>query len=109
MIQKTWLAATKTDNNETQFFHLVDHIVVLGIDGSIAEQGTYDSLRSQTGYISNLLLKTIATNRADMTPSEGLMNKVLKGPSNEEVLDLTRKIGDFSVYSEHHIHFSRGR
>lgn len=83
--------------------------MVLGTDGLIAQQGTYDSLRSQTGYIGNLLLKSATSSKAEIDSSNRVMNKALKGPSNDDVLDLIRKIGDFSVYSKHSIHSLRNR
>ena len=78
--------------------------MVLGKDGLVVQQGTYDSLRSQTGYIGNLLLKSSTLSKAETNSSNEVINKSLKGPSRDDVLDLTRKTGDFSVYGEQSTH-----
>lgn len=85
---------------------LADNIVVLGEDGRIAEQGSFDSLRSQQGFVSKLLLHpellepkrvekpvTHVRSKTAYTPP-----KALRGPTDNDVADLTRRIGDLSVY-----------
>jgi ATP-binding cassette subfamily C (CFTR/MRP) protein 1 len=81
-----------------QHFDLADHIVVFDKDGRIAEQGSYDHLRSQGGYISKILLRgggwsDESTPRALENGKAALSN----GPSMD-VTDLTRKTGDLAVY-----------
>jgi ATP-binding cassette, subfamily C (CFTR/MRP), member 1 len=73
-------------------------ILVLA-DSKIEEQGTWDDLRSSTGYISKLHAKESdsdsAQNAANVKPS------TVPGttpPSNNDILDLSRKTGDLSVY-----------
>lgn len=91
----------ETNFGGAQHFYLADHIVVLGNDGNIAQQGTYDSLRSQQGYISSILLKPgPSSNHSSTTGKQILGSKSLKGPSNDNVMDLTRKTGDMAVYSK---------
>lgn len=87
--------------HSTRHFHLADHIVVLGIDGKIAQQGNFDQLREQEGYISNLVLGVDQT-RSEVKPAEksGLKKKLppIKTVTATDVSDLTRKTGDVAVY-----------
>lgn len=88
---------------------LADSIVVLGEDGRIAEQGSFDSLRSRQGFVSKLLLhpELLESKRVEepldsatkvkSKPAPALP-KVLRGPSDNDVADLTRRIGDLAVY-----------
>jgi ATP-binding cassette subfamily C (CFTR/MRP) protein 1 len=86
---------------------LADNIVVLGADGHIIEQGTFNHLRSQDGFVSKLLfhpdllepkvnpsLEDSEVNKA----TQPAVPKALKGPSASDAADLTRQIGDTSVY-----------
>ena len=73
--------------------------MVLGTDGKIAQQGTYDTLRSQSGYIRSIILKTPEhLGPSSEAASQPLPNKLLKGPSDDDVKDLGRKTGDIAVY-----------
>lgn len=80
-------------------FHLVDHVVVLSKDGKIAQNGSFEELREQEGYINNLLLGTeqITT---DTKPAAKAAEKrpPIKGVTANDVSDLTRKTGDVAVY-----------
>ena len=80
-------------------FHLVDHVVVLTKDGKIAQNGSFEELREQEGYINNLLLGTeqITT---DTKPAAKAAEKrpPIKGVTANDVSDLTRKTGDVAVY-----------
>jgi hypothetical protein len=87
---------------------LADNIVVLGADGKVAEQGTYEYLRSQGGFVSNILLHpellqskaNIAADEAVETlkRSQAPTQVAAKEPSANDVADLTRQIGDTAVY-----------
>lgn len=81
-----------------QHLPLADLILVLA-DSKIEEQGTWYDLRSSTGYVSKLQVKESdsysARNAANEKPS------TVPGttpPSKNDMLDLSRKTGDLSVY-----------
>ncbi len=88
---------------------LADNIIVLGADGRIAEQGTFEQLRSQDGFVSKLLLNPellkSKTTEMGATDGTGQKNKkaivlpnALRGATVNDVEDLTRRVGDLSVY-----------
>jgi ATP-binding cassette subfamily C (CFTR/MRP) protein 1 len=90
--------------------HLADIVVVLGSDGHIAEQGTFENLRSQNGFVSKLLLHPElleSSSRADAGDNDAIdskakrstaIPKIVGGATANDVEDLTRRTGDFSVY-----------
>lgn len=89
---------------------MADNIIVLGADGRITEQGSFEALRSQQGFVSKLLLhpELLESKRVDKPESDSstetkakavaALPKALRGPSDNDVADLTRRIGDLSVY-----------
>jgi ATP-binding cassette subfamily C (CFTR/MRP) protein 1 len=87
---------------------LADKVVVLGSDGSILEQGTFEDLRSQDGFISKLLLhpelllSNTNTRVGDDIESKKKLtvpdNKPIRSATVNDTADLTRRIGDLSVY-----------
>lgn len=82
----------------TQHLPLADLIVVLaGL--KVDEQGTWEDLRSSTGYVSKLQVKESDPNAAQKAAVEKA--STVPGttpPSKDEMLDLSRRTGDFSVY-----------
>src|ERR1700710_113194 len=85
-----------------QHLPLADLILVLA-NSKIEEQGTWDSLRSSTGYISKLQVKESDPNSAQNAASE--KSPTVPGtipPSKNDKLDLSRKTGDISVYCASH-------
>lgn len=76
-------------------------------DGGILEQGTFDNLRSQNGFVGKLLLHpeilepeiqvdTVKAKSAQQPQAP--VSKALKGASAADKADLTRQIGDTAVY-----------
>ncbi|KAE9374390.1 putative multidrug resistance protein [Stipitochalara longipes BDJ] len=82
----------------TQHLPLADLILVLA-NSKVEEQGTWDDLRSSTGYVSKLQVK-----ESDSDPAQSVVNErlstlpVITPPSKNDKLDLSRKTGDFSLY-----------
>ena len=74
--------------------------MIIGTDKKIAEQGTYDQLRSEEGYISKLLVKEDHdenhTEEEEHKMSSG--KKPTRDVAAEAAEELSRKTGDFSVY-----------
>src|SRR4051812_10767978 len=77
---------------------LANNILVLAVS-KIVEQGTWNDLRSSTGYVSQLQVnrsdpkfgQEAVTEKASTTPG-------VLPPSKNELLDLSRKTGDTAVY-----------
>ena len=84
-----------------QHLPLADHIIILTEDGKIAEQGTWDDLRSEAGYISKVVLKEKSDDpdkpRDRAEAHDKIQTSGPKGPS-EEMQDITRKTGDITLY-----------
>jgi ABC-type multidrug transport system ATPase subunit len=80
---------------------LADHIIILDQEGKIAEQGTWEDLRAEAGYISKIMLKKKKEGE-DKTRhrSEG-RNKTQIPPEqpNSSMQDIARKTGDVTLYS----------
>ena len=73
--------------------------MVLSSRGQVAQQGTYDDLRSQEGYISSILLKSTHVDRDSHTsPSQNLGKTKVESSNDDDAMDLTRKTGDLAIY-----------
>jgi ATP-binding cassette, subfamily C (CFTR/MRP), member 1 len=86
--------------HSTRHFHLADHIAVLSKDGKIAQQGSFEKLREQEGYINNLVLGTeqTTTHTKPTTKAAPKKKPPIIGVTASDVSDLTRKTGDVAVY-----------
>lgn len=87
--------------HSTRHFHLADHIAVLSKDGKISQQGSFDDLKAQDGYIKSLLLDTshgIEQAAPAVNPTSKKKRPAVKGVTPNDVTDLTRKTGDVAVY-----------
>jgi ATP-binding cassette subfamily C (CFTR/MRP) protein 1 len=84
----------------TRHLHLADNIVALTRDGTIAQQGTFEELRDQEGYVKNLLVGTEQSSAETKPTAKVTMKKKppIKGVTANDVSDLTRKTGDIAVY-----------
>ena len=89
---------SQADRSTAQHLPLADQIFVLA-DLKIAEQGTWKDLRSSTGYISKLQVKE-AGGTSSYNPASEKSSKIpgMAPPSGTDIQDLTRKVGDWSVY-----------
>ncbi|MCJ1311373.1 hypothetical protein MMC25_005044 [Agyrium rufum] len=81
-----------------------DHIIAMGADGTIAEEGSFAQLRSSGGYVEQLA-KQHQTEESEIVNEEEAPKEVKAfkptGPdaNTEQInLDLTRQIGDAKVY-----------
>lgn len=88
---------------------LADNILVLDKGGKVAEQGTFEYLRSRDGFVSKLMLPPElleSASRSDekentsqkVPAAAAAVAKVLRGPSANDAADLARQTGDISVY-----------
>ncbi|KAJ0346519.1 hypothetical protein COL154_008012 [Colletotrichum chrysophilum] len=89
-----------------------DHIIVLGLDGRVAEAGTYEQLREQSSYIKSLVIQEKSSASGDVL-REGTRDEAGRDgheahqplaagnddlSSDEPADDLTRRLGDASIY-----------
>lgn len=82
----------------SQHLPLADHIIVLA-ESKIAEQGSWAQLRSSTGYVSELQVKeSSGSSEQDAVIEKPTTVPGTSGPSDVELMDLTRRTGDISVY-----------
>jgi len=76
---------------------------VLGANGKIAQQGTYDELRQQDGFIQSILLHPAPSSNETFLDAKNMNGEYTK-PSTKEVTvrdqaqDLARRTGDMAVY-----------
>ena len=78
---------------------------MLGADGHVAEQGTFQYLKSQDGFVNDLKVVEKSQPGETETGAKSAAKKVspatakaLKGPTANDLADLTRRTGDISVY-----------
>jgi hypothetical protein len=77
---------------------LADHIIVLGKDGAVIQEGSFASLNEIDGYVKALALKAKSTTESD-DPEVASRPSILADPSAvEEDADLTRQSGDITLY-----------
>ena len=79
-------------------FALANHIMVLSTDGHVDQQGSYEELRAQSGFISSAVREATREDHQTTSLSNSKVIKELKESHEEETLDLARKTGDLSVY-----------
>jgi ATP-binding cassette subfamily C (CFTR/MRP) protein 1 len=89
----------------------VDHVIVLGADGRIAQQGSFDELNMREGYITGLLLpkpdwrymtEEEETKSEETASSSSLNGIVAATEATEEkdskMIEANRSTGDLTVY-----------
>ena len=79
---------------------LANNIVVLERDGTVLEQGTFDQLRLQGGFVSNLIIRPGVLGGQEVSPIEQgkAQGSKVKAVQPPDASDLTRSIGDVAVY-----------
>ncbi|KAK1961243.1 ABC transporter [Colletotrichum sublineola] len=91
-----------------------DHIIVLGLDGRTAEMGTFEQLREQSPYVKSLMLQhagvekplssmeRLKKSNETATTEDDKGDRLLAGEDDcmvtEPADDLTRRLGDTSIY-----------
>ncbi|KAL3417152.1 ABC multidrug transporter [Phlyctema vagabunda] len=77
-------------------------IIVLSSDGSVEQDGSLDTLKLAPGFVSTLMSQPDVKTRENPTRSEESQRppiRSVKPPTEEQRADLTRRTGDFAVYS----------
>lgn len=86
----------------TQLVHRLseaDHIIILGKNGQILEQGTYDNLSISGDYVQSLARTPEKKQGADQSDDKGRTPNQFTGTSNQPVqVDSSRQTGDWKVY-----------
>jgi ATP-binding cassette, subfamily C (CFTR/MRP), member 1 len=82
---------------------LADNITVVDASGRIFEQGSFEYLQSKDGFVSKVFLQPEileqGRSRRDNIELKPLATpRILQGPTENDVVERTRRIGDFSVY-----------
>ncbi|KAK7996619.1 hypothetical protein PG989_004659 [Apiospora arundinis] len=92
-----------------------DHVIVLGLDGRVAEMGTFEYLREHSTYVKSLMIQDMGSKRSTSgsnlidrveetdTTDENRGKRLLVGGGDEYTVtepanDLTRQHGDASIY-----------
>lgn len=82
---------------------MADHIIILDENGKIAEQGTWQDLRSDVGYISKVVLKEKEGREGkprDRAESQDKPQMPTKSPGDaDDLQERTRKTGDMTLYT----------
>lgn len=107
----TTTSHTSTDNIlSAQHLPLADHIIILDEKGNIAEQGTWEDLRNEAGYISKVVLKEKGDGENKPRDRAEAKDTIQMVPEelDSSIQDITRKTGDFTLYSTS-LPYTRGR
>jgi ATP-binding cassette subfamily C (CFTR/MRP) protein 1 len=85
--------------NAVHRFSQADHIITLGSDGTIVEQGTFDELRQQGGYVSNLTRhgERNTQKQGERHAIKGFKQSLLHSNMKEKIEE-ENAAGDFTIY-----------
>lgn len=75
-----------------------DHIISLGDDGKIVEQGSFDELSRQEGYVHSFALQQLNRDKTDVEQTDTGTQKKEQPFQDLPVDEINRGNGDFSVY-----------
>ena len=93
-----------TNKFTAQHLPLADQIIILGENGKIEDQGSWESLRTKANYISQVVLKErheySERSRKVIETKENKMWKPTSKKCNQDTQDLTRRIGDITLYGK---------
>lgn len=81
-----------------KFLTHADHIIALGSDGQIVQQGSYKSLRRIPGYVQELAINDNLSNSDQYSELAPVKIEDVLVADNEPEADSSRQLGDFQVY-----------
>jgi hypothetical protein len=92
------------NNMVAQYLPIADYIIVLGEDGKVAEQGTWQDVQASAGYIRQVVLKDKNDDTQTSCESSEARDKVISRGSaakkpDDKLQDLNRRTGDIALYS----------
>ncbi|KAI5194185.1 putative multidrug resistance protein [Aureobasidium subglaciale] len=77
---------------------VADQIIVLRKDGSVERQGNLETLRGIHGVSNDDVLNLLSAERTEQAGPPQTTSKAVRGPSANDISDLTRRTGDIAVY-----------
>jgi len=77
---------------------VADQIIVLRKDGSVERQGSSEAFRRAHGVSGNDVLNSLPDKRTEEASPPQTASQAVRGPSANDVSDLTRRTGDIAVY-----------
>lgn len=93
------------NTNHRAVVHLLpfaDHIVALGRDGEVMEQGTFEELSSKGGYIDGLSIiqadASFPITDVQSEPASSILGRSLEMPLDYNITASNRQLGDMTVY-----------
>ena len=81
--------------------HLADHIIALDSTGHIAQQGSWTSFQRKEDMSHRVLGVEDGTetdSKEAKKPLPKALNKALRGPTANDIADLSRRTGDLALY-----------
>ena len=87
--------------------HLADRIIALDSTGHVAQQGSWSSFQGKEDLCHSVLgvedstlrrLTTGTESKETKKPLPKALNKALKGPTANDIADLSRRTGDLALY-----------
>jgi ABC-type multidrug transport system fused ATPase/permease subunit len=81
--------------NAVEFLPFADHIIALGSDGRVAQQGPHETFRMQPGYVSSLAFENGRRDQEISVTDDTGTTKMAKTEGKD---DLTRQLGDYGIY-----------
>jgi ATP-binding cassette subfamily C (CFTR/MRP) protein 1 len=81
-----------------KFLPYTDHVIALDLVGKVAQEGPYDLLRKQPGYIRSLAMASGSSGQGQSDNQADLEIETFKVAEQATEEDLSRQLGDFSIY-----------
>ena len=81
-----------------KFLPYADHIIALGVDGKVVQEGPYDTLRMQPGYIRSLAIEAHPQGQGVSAIEAPIEAESVQVADEVAKQDLSRQLGDFAVY-----------
>ncbi|CAD0106232.1 unnamed protein product, partial [Aureobasidium uvarum] len=80
--------------------HAADHIIALGKDGSLVEQGSFQQLMAKQGYVETLAieLRDQSNHEDEAETTDETDRAATSASAQDKIVALDRRLGDFSVY-----------
>ncbi|KAJ9649891.1 hypothetical protein H2198_010786 [Neophaeococcomyces mojaviensis] len=80
-----------------KFLPYADHIIAL-VDGVVEQEGTYEELRSQAGYVQGLVIAVSSKHQSATAKEPVTQAEKTQDAADAAKDDLSRQLGDFAAY-----------
>jgi ATP-binding cassette, subfamily C (CFTR/MRP), member 1 len=81
-----------------KFLPYTDHIIALGLDGRVVQEGSYNILRMQPGYVRRLAVEAGPHGQDTSATQAPIEIEGVKVAEQAAEQDLSRQLGDFAIY-----------